>query len=152
MTGCQGSSERSCERSCLAEGDGRRVGHVVAVAEARDQRGGDAVGELLGMLSRVWSVCGQSQMESDDRLPFRNALVDLVRVDGHAAHSEGRAPVRHAQTARHRSGSPQAHPGCGEMSSGSARLSCTIENGLDVGGCGDVSLRSRLWLRWVSAV
>ena len=105
--------------------DGRRVGHVVAVAEARDQRGGDDVGELLGMLSRVWSVCGQSQMENDDRLPFRNALVDLVRVDGHAVHSEGQAPVGHAQTARHRSGSPQARPGCGEMSSGSARLPCT---------------------------
>src|SRR6266581_3314302 len=32
------------------------------------------------------------RVENDDRLPFRDALVDLVGVDGHAAHSEGRSP------------------------------------------------------------
>jgi len=28
-------------------------------------------------------------VENDDRVPFRDALVDLVGVDGHAAYSEG---------------------------------------------------------------
>ena len=38
----------------------------------------------------MWSK--SDGLENDDRLPFRNALVDLVRVDGHAAHSKGRPP------------------------------------------------------------
>ena len=31
-------------------------------------------------------------MEHDDRLALRHAMVDLVRIDGHASHSEGRTP------------------------------------------------------------
>ena len=32
------------------------------------------------------------RVEHDDRLALRHATIDLVRVDGHASHSEGRPP------------------------------------------------------------
>ena len=47
----------------------------------------NGVGDAVSSVVSVWPKYG---LENDDRLPLRNALVHLVGVDDHAAHSEGR--------------------------------------------------------------
>jgi hypothetical protein len=132
------------------------TGYVVAVAEAHEPVNGvEVLEDAVSSVVSVWSKYG---LENDDRLPLRNALVDLVGVDGHVAPARG-GPRACATPTREPAGTSAAAcvldiegegdaphlvsagmllVGCSEVSSGSAWFALhEFENGLDVGGCGD---------------
>ena len=72
------------------------------------------VGNAVSSVVSVWSK--SDGLENDDRLPLRNALVDLVRVNGHVAHSEGWPPcvmrkLRDADEGAHRCIRSHLHAG-----------------------------------------